>query len=367
MNSMDTRLIYSFCDTLDTNLLTDLTPMTQKFFLAASKYTRSTKKGDIDIANAVIEKLEPHLKILSWNVNGMRSNILGSEKWRKCNLVTDIDYTSNLGELILHHDPDILCFQETRCNSEVAGCFQVKGYYQYWNCSKGTGARAGARYSGVSLWSKIRPHSVSYNLPTLPQPDQEGRIIVAEYDYFTLITTYVPNAGTNYEYRTTVWDKAMRVYLAQLQSEGRNVIWCGDLNVARTAQDVFFGNPNSSTYNPAALKGVGSAAVAGFTKAERDNFEDILSEGYADVYRYLYPTEKDAYTWWNPRIPIFRSINKGWRLDYFVVNDKLAPCVRNMQILRESGLLTKLQGKPQGSDHAAILLDINLDCIECIL
>jgi exodeoxyribonuclease III len=357
---MDIRLINDFCDSMDTHILQDLTPPARKFFLEASKYVQTTRRGHVDLANLVVTELESTLKILNWNVNGMRSNIVGNKKWNKCKGLSAIEFDSNLGELVYEHDPDILCFQETRCDQSVAGCIQIAGYHQYWSCSKGSGARAGNRYSGTSLWSKIKPDSVSYNIPTLPEPDQEGRAIVAEYDKFTLITTYVPNAGTNFDYRTQVWDVAIRDYLAQLRRTGKNVIWCGDLNVARTPNDVFFGDPESSRYNKAAMKGTGYAAVGGFTKEEREGFERILDEGYLDVYRELYPNQKDAYTWWNQRAPGFRAVNLGWRLDYFILNARLMPCVIDMLILKHAGLCTK----PQGSDHAAILLELRMDCLD---
>lgn len=359
---MDIALINDFCDSMDSNILQDLTTNTQKFFLQASKYVQATKQGDVDIANTVISSLEPPLKILSWNVNGMRSNIVGNQKWKQCKGLSAIEFNSNLGELVYQHDPDILCFQETRCDDVVAGCIQITGYHQYWSCSQGKGARAGNRYSGTSLWSKIKPNSVSYNIPTLPEPEHEGRVIVAEYDTFTLITTYVPNSGTNFKYRTEVWDKAIHQYLSQLRKAGRNVVWCGDLNVARTPDDVFFGDPKSLHYNKARLKGTGYAAVAGFTKEEREGIERILNDGYSDVYRELYPNQKDAYTWWNPRSSGFRSTNLGWRIDYFIVSSNLMPCVRNMFILPNAGLRTK----PQGSDHAAILLELKMDCVTSI-
>lgn len=355
---MDVQLIKDFCNTLDGYYLNDLSPQAKKFLLEASKYVQKTQQGDIDLANKVIEELESKIKILSWNVNGIRSNIVGQEKWNKCRGLSAIDFNSNLGAVVYEHDPDILCFQETRCDKQIAGCIQMAGYYQYWSCSKGTGARTGARYSGTSLWTKVKPNSISYNIPTLPEPDQEGRVIVAEYDKFILINTYVPNAGTNFEYRTTVWDVAMRKYLNQLRQQGKKVIWCGDLNVARTPKDVFFGDPESKQYNKARMKGVGAAAVAGFTKEEREGFEVILKEGYTDVYRNLYPEQKGAYTWWNPRSNA-REFNLGWRLDYFIISSDIMKCVNNMVILKDAGLRTK----PQGSDHAPILLDLKLDCV----
>jgi len=303
------------------------------------------------------KKKKSQLKILSWNVNGIRSRVVSHQKYKKCQILSEIEPESNLGVMVVKHNPDIICLQETRCDEKISGCIQIDGYYQYWSCSQGSGARSGARYSGVTLWTKTEPKNVTYSIPTLPE--HEGRIIVAEFNSFVLLTTYVPNAGTNFDYRVNMWDPAIHRFLQNLKKKNKKVIWCGDLNVARTPNDVFWGNPESSSYNKAALKGVGRAAKAGYTKEEREGIEHILKGGYIDVYRHFYPKEKEAYTWWNPRIPIFRTKNKGWRLDYFIVSKNLIPCVQDMVILRDAGLLTK----PQGSDHAAILLTIDKQCL----
>jgi len=318
-----------------------------------NKMNSSLKKAvKINKVPKILSKDTNTLKILSWNINGMRSNILSAGKYKCSTNETKIDPSSNLGSIISDHDPDIICMQETRCGEEIAQCVKIQGYYQYWNSSKGEGARSGDRYSGVTLWSKKEPLSVSTSLPNFE--DNEGRIILAEFEDFILLVTYVPNAGTNFEYRTQVWDPAI---LEFLQKNKKKLVWCGDLNVARTPNDVFWGDPKSSSYDPAALKGVGKAAKAGYTKEERKDMEQFLEAGYVDVYRYLYPEEKGAYTWFNPRIPTFRESNKGWRIDYFVVSKNLVSNIQDMQILRESGLLTK----PQGSDHTAILLKLNFN------
>uniref|UniRef100_A0A6C0ELZ2 DNA-(apurinic or apyrimidinic site) endonuclease n=1 Tax=viral metagenome TaxID=1070528 RepID=A0A6C0ELZ2_9ZZZZ len=297
------------------------------------------------------------LKILSWNINGIRSNIISNKKYTKCTKLSEIDPESNLGAIVAEHDPDIICMQETRCDDAIAGCIKISGYHQYWNCSKGSDARSGARYSGVTLWTKEKPKRIFYSVPHLD--DQEGRIILAEYDTFLLLTTYVPNAGTNFEYRINTWDPAILRFLKKARAKGKRVIWGGDLNVARSPIDIFWGNPKSSSYNKSALSGVGKSAKAGYTKEERDDMERFLKVGYSDVFRKLYPDMKEAYTWWSPRIPMFRERNKGWRIDYFIVSDELMKCVKDMQILHSAGLLTQ----PQGSDHAAILLTLNKNCL----
>lgn len=243
--------------------------------------------------------------------------------------------------------------QETRCDETIANCIKLKNYYQYWNCSQKEGARSGNRYSGVSLWSKIEPIRVEYSLPNLE--NDEGRIIFAEFDDFYILNTYVPNAGTNFDYRTNVWDPAILEFLQTMSLSEKKVIWCGDLNVGITPLDVFWSDPLSSSYDKAALSGVGNSAKAGYTKEERDGIIKILDTGYVDVFRTLYPFTRD-YTWWNMRIPAFRPANKGWNIDRFIIHKDLLKNVHDMKIIRNAGLLTK----PSGSDHAAIFLEMKL-------
>lgn len=289
-------------------------------------------------------------KILSWNVNGIRSNVLSSGSLKKCG-ITKIDPKSNLGDLIKKYDPDILCFQETKCDEKTFGCIIIEDYYQYWNCSKGENARSGSRYSGTSIWTKIKPNNVLYDIPSLE--DEEGRIIIAEYDSFILINLYSPNSGTNFDYRTQVWDIKLKKYLKQLKEQGKLVIVCGDLNVSHEEIDVFFSDKTSSRYSKEKVAGVGNKAIAGFTKEERKDFDNILKLGYTDTFRYFHPNERE-YTWFNLRIPSDRSNNKGMRLDYFLTSD--INYIKSSNILKSSGLLTK----PNGSDHTAILLEMNI-------
>jgi exodeoxyribonuclease III len=300
------------------------------------------------------------MKIMSWNVNGIRSRVVSEKGCKDCKNWSKIETSSNLGEIIAKDDPDIFCFQETKCDHVTHECFVIPGMYQYWSSSKQKQrGRLGSQYSGVSIWSKTKPESVIYTIPTLPEPDQEGRIIVAFFKDFVLINTYSPNSGTNFEYRTNVWDIAMKEYLKQLNSEGKKVIWCGDLNVSHKEVDVFFSNPLSSRYNKAATLGLGSRAIAGFTTEERQNFSDILEVGYHDTFRELYPNMADAYTWWNTRVPLDRQNNNGMRLDYFIVSDSMMKCVKNSEILYTSGLATCMAS----SDHAAILLTLGKECV----
>lgn len=302
------------------------------------------------------EKTKNNFNILSWNINGLRSNVISTKKYTKRTKYSEIEKDSNLGKLVERYKPDAICLQETRCGDVVSGCVQLSGYYQYWNSSKGEGARSGDRYSGVTLWSKEKPKNVWYEIPGLD--DKEGRIILADFGDFLLLNTYTPNAGTNFEYRTNVWDPAFYKFLQKVKKNGQKLVWCGDLNVARNPIDVFWGDPNSSSYDKNALKGIGSSAKAGYTLEERRGMEKFLSAGYVDVYRELYPDEKGAYTWWNPRIPPFRILNNGWRIDYFLVSESLMKCVVDMKNIKDAGVSTK----PQGSDHGAILLTLKRGC-----
>lgn len=283
------------------------------------------------------EDEERNIKILSWNINGIRSNVLSTGKLAKCGWEKEPDKAHDFGKVIKDYSPDIICLQETKCDNKVGECIKIPGYYQYWSCS----IKAG--YSGVSIWTKEKPKSVSYNIPTLPEPDNDGRIIVLEYENFILINTYCPNSGTNFEYRTKIWDIAMLKYLQHIKENGKNVIWCGDLNVSPNDIDVHEGVTEN---------------VAGFTPEERENFKNILGIGYIDTLRYLNPDVKNLYSWWNMRVPIARTKNIGMRLDYFVTNDSFIKNVKNSEILAQYGGKTK--ESPAVSDHAPVLLTLVL-------
>lgn len=347
----DAEIIKNFCSSADSSSLPLLSEKIKKFSIKLAKICVKKNKGNVVLAKKIIEKLD-NIVILSWNVNGIRSRVIQDEPIKKCggNVVKK---DSNLGVLIEEYNPDIICFQETKCGSDEGKCIDTGNYHSFWNCSKKSGHR-GPGYSGTSIWSKEKPISILYDLPTLPEPDQEGRIIVAEYANFVLINTYAPNAGTNFEYRVNVWDPSVTLYLKQLKDEGKNVVWTGDMNVAHSSNDVYFANPESSLYNPSAMSGIGKYAIAGFTKEEREGFGKILDIGYTDVFRKFNPLSKDDFTYWNPRIPKFRVMNKGWLIDRFVVSDRVLDNVISTGIIKDSGMLTK----PYGSDHAAIWLKI---------
>ena len=321
------------------------------------------------------------VKIVSWNVNGLRTRIVDNLDSSKFTEKNSIQSNSNLGELITEFDPDIICFSETRCSEDTMKKFKIKHYYQYSNSSKGLKSRSGDRYSGVAIWTKIKPIECILDLPTQSQPDIEGRIITLYFKNFILINTYVPNAGTNFDYRITQWDPAIAEYLTILQSSDLPIIWTGDLNVARSPKDVFFGdvthyhknhkNKTQEQLNAIKIKyhktpiiqGIGPKALAGFTKEERDGFQDILDLGFTDIWRHLNPNlEFNGYTWWNMRIPKYRNDNKGWRIDYFIINTKYIDLIKSCYVAKHIGETTKKNTEINklGSDHAPICLDINL-------
>ena len=277
--------------------------------------------------------------IISWNVNGLRSNIVGGKHIsNKSAKYTSIDTETNLGEIIKNYNPDIFCFQETRCDSTAAlDIFKFSDYHQYFNSSKGIGARSGARYSGTAIWSKEKPENVLYNIPDFE--DNEGRIIIAEYRDFILINTYVPNSGSNFEYRISCWNVAIKAYLSSLALLDKSIIWTGDLNVAYTIDDTCY---TKSKYN--------SSTIAGCLKEEIEDFKNILKSGFVDAYRKFKNPQETEHTWFfNKRC---RELNKGMRIDYFIIDTKLAEKVLDCGVIKESGLKTT----PLGSDHLAIFL-----------
>lgn len=340
--SPEIKRIQNFCISTTKGDFEVLEPDTKKLFL---KYARIALKKGVDekyknIAEKVIKYSEKRIRIVSWNINGIRSNVLSSGKLAKCGWEKELDKNTDMGKLVKDYEPDIICLQETKCNDDVCKCIKIPNYYQYWSNSIKSG------YSGTSVWTKIKPKSVSYNIPTLLTPDTDGRVIILEFDEFILINMYSPNSGTNFEYRTTVWDIAILQYLKELRDLGKNVIWCGDLNISPDHIDVH--------------KGV-TENVAGFTPEERKNFKDILKLGYVDTLRELNPDVKNLYSWWNMRVPIARNKNIGMRLDYFVTNNECMKCIENSEILIQYG--GKTSEKSATSDHAPILLTLNINLL----
>lgn len=313
------------------------------------------------------------VKIVSWNVNGLRTRIVDHLESKQFSKKTQIDSTSHLGKLIDEYDPDIICFGETRCSFQLMEQFDIPGFYRYSSSSELEGARSGNRYSGTAIWTKLKPYKVLTQLPFLPQPNLEGRFIALYFNHFILIHVYQPNSGSNFQYRIAEWDPAMGLYLQFLKDNYTiPIIWTGDLNVAHTHQDVFLGNPehhltnkNLSLSQPDKLlntnlmKGIGHQALPGFTKEERDNFSDILALGFTDVWRHLHPNQSfQGFTWWDMRRKPYRLLDKGWRIDYFVISNLHLDLVQDCQVFKHIG--ETQDGSKIGSDHAPIGLTITL-------
>ena len=255
-----------------------------------------------------------HMKIISFNVNGIRA-ILGK------------DFAKDFANL----DADIFAIQESKYSEDLhlSFPFEPEGYDTYWTVSK---VRKG--YSGVTVFAKKKPLSVHYGLKD-GKYDEEGRVITLEYEDFYFIAAYVPNAGDGLkrlDFRMG-YEKDLVDYLTDLDKK-KPIIYTGDLNVAHKPIDLK--NPASNEGNP------------GYTKEERDAFTNLLSKGFVDTYRALYP-DKVEYTWWSYR---FQSRMKGigWRIDYFLVSERLMDKVVD----------SKIHNEIFGSDHCPIELDINV-------
>ncbi|XP_059051364.1 DNA-(apurinic or apyrimidinic site) endonuclease [Achroia grisella] len=257
-------------------------------------------------------------KIASWNVDGIRA-------WLSKG---GLDY-------IQHEKPDILCLQEIKCSrdklpNEVTN---LPGYHAYWLCSDKDG------YAGVGIYTTKLAMNVTYGLQN-EDLDSEGRIITAEYEHFYLICTYVPNAGRNLVTlpKRLQWNEEFRKYVNELDKK-KPVIICGDMNVAHNEIDL--ANPKTNKKN------------AGFTIEERTGMTDLLGDGFVDTYRHLYPDKTGAYTFWTYMMNS-RSKNVGWRLDYFIVSQRILPSLCDNVI----------RGSVYGSDHCPISLFLHLSSAE---
>lgn len=250
-------------------------------------------------------------KFVSWNVNGIRA-CLGK------------DFYKSFESL----DADIFCLQETKMQEGQAE-LELPGYYQYWNYAEKKG------YSGTAIFTKEEPIEVTYGIG-IDEHDHEGRVITAEFKDYYFITVYVPNSQDGLkrlEYRMK-WEEDFLDYIRELDKI-KPVIYCGDLNVAHEEIDIK--NPATNHHN------------AGFTDEEREKFSKVLSEGFIDSYRYFYPDLADTYSWWSYRFKA-RERNAGWRIDYFVVSEKLKDKMKDAKI--HSDIL--------GSDHCPVELDIDI-------
>jgi exodeoxyribonuclease-3 len=263
------------------------------------------------------------MKIYSWNVNGIRAVV-------KKGAIQDFLST---------HQPDILCLQETKAEQGQAE-FDMPGYEEYWNSSKGKKG-----YSGTAIFTNIKPIAIINDLPekfvkssglaadNYGDSNGEGRVIAAEYEKFYVVTAYTPNAKddlTRIPLRQD-WDKAITAYCAELDKK-KPVIYCGDMNVAHTEDDLANPKPN--------------VGKKGFTAEERGGFDNWLKAGFIDTFR-MFKQGNGYYTWWS-HFANARARNVGWRIDYFLVSDKLKPKVKAAEI----------HPQVMGSDHCPISIEL---------
>lgn len=251
------------------------------------------------------------MKLISWNVNGLRA----------CKDKGFLDFFKEA-------DADIFCLQETKLQAGQIE-LELPGYYQYWNYAQKKG------YSGTAIFTKKEPLTVTYGIG-MEEHDTEGRVITAEFEDCFVVTVYTPNSQrelTRLEYRMK-WEEAFLSYLKKLE-EKKPVIFCGDLNVAH--QEIDLKNPKSNRKN------------AGFTDEERGCFTRLLENGFVDTYRYFYPDKEGVYSWWSYMFQA-RAKNAGWRIDYFVVSESLKGKLVDARI----------HTQVMGSDHCPVELDIEL-------
>jgi exodeoxyribonuclease-3 len=250
------------------------------------------------------------MKFISWNVNGFRACL---EK--------------GFGEFFDEQDADFVCIQETKMQPGQAA-FEPEGYYQYWYSAEKKG------YSGTAIFTKHEPISVQYGLG-IPEHDKEGRAITLEFEEFYFLCVYTPNAQrelARLDYRME-WEDALRTYITELDSK-KPVVYCGDLNVAH--EEIDLKNPKTNHFS------------AGFSDEERAKFSELLSYGFKDTFRTLYP-DTVSYSWWSYMYHA-REKNVGWRIDYFVVSNRLFEKVRDSFIL----------GQIMGSDHCPVGIEMEL-------
>ncbi|MGI5935317.1 MAG: exodeoxyribonuclease III [Oscillospiraceae bacterium] len=251
------------------------------------------------------------MRLISWNVNGIRACMKKG--------FMDVFYTL---------DADIFCIQETKVQAGQID-LDLPGYEQFWAYAEKKG------YSGTAIFTRIPPLSAKFNLG-IPEHDGEGRVVTLEFEDFYQVCVYTPNAQDGLrrlDYRMS-WDDAIREYIANLDSK-KPVIVCGDLNVAH--KEIDLKNPSSNRGNP------------GFTDEERAKFAQLLEIGLTDTFRHLYPDLEGAYTWWSYRGNA-RANNTGWRIDYFLVSDRIRDLIDKAYICQEI----------LGSDHCPVGLDIKI-------
>jgi exodeoxyribonuclease III len=249
------------------------------------------------------------MKLVSWNVNGLRACV-----------------NKGFNNYFTNTNADIFCIQETKLQEGQISMDYGSEYYQYWNYAVKKG------YSGTAVFTRVKPLSVRYGLAEEQEP--EGRIITLEFDAFYLVNVYTPNAKrdlSRLEYRLE-WEERFRNFLQQLDAH-KPVIVCGDLNVAHNEIDLK--NAKSNRKN------------SGFTPEERYKMTQLLDAGFIDTFRHFYPDQVDAYTWWS-NMPKVRERNVGWRIDYFLASSRLIPSLLDAQI----------DAHITGSDHCPVILKI---------
>lgn len=251
------------------------------------------------------------MKLISWNVNGLRACM-----------------KKGFEDFFKEVDADIFCVQETKLQEGQID-FCPEGYECYWNYAERKG------YSGTAVFTKKKPLEVIFGIG-IDEHDHEGRVITLEYEDFYFVTVYTPNsqlelARLSYRMR---WEDAFRDYLKELDAH-KPVIVTGDMNVAH--EEIDLKNPKTNRKN------------AGFTDEERDKFSELLAAGFVDSFRYFYPDKTDAYSWWSYRFKA-REKNAGWRIDYFVVSDRLKEQMKDALIYKEV----------MGSDHCPVGLEIDI-------
>ncbi len=255
------------------------------------------------------------MKLISWNVNGLRAAI-----------------NKGFKEFFEEINADIFCVQETKMQLEQLDIFMemiFNGYHQYWNSAEKKG------YSGTAIFTKEEPINVKYGLG-IEEHDNEGRLITLEFSKFYLVNCYTPNSKRTLErlpYRM-IWEDVLREYLQSLDKI-KPVIYCGDLNVAH--QEIDIKNAKSNIGN------------SGFTNEEREKMTILLNSGFVDTFRYKYPDKEGSYTWWSYMANV-RERNIGWRIDYFIVSDRIKENIED----------AKIHSEIFGSDHCPVELKINI-------
>lgn len=249
------------------------------------------------------------MKLISWNVNGIRAAL-------------NKGFTDFFNEI----NADIFCIQETKMQEGQVD-ISFEGYKQYWNSAEKKG------YSGTAIFTKVEPLSVNYGIG-MEEHDNEGRVITLEFNDFYIVNIYTPNSKRELErldYRM-IWEDEIKKYIKKLD-ENKPVIVCGDLNVAHNEIDIKNAKSNRRS--------------AGFTDEEREKMTLFLNDGFTDTFRYVYPDKKDAYSWWS-YMGNARAKNVGWRIDYFIISNTIKENIKDAYIYPEV----------MGSDHCPVGLDI---------